>query len=60
MIKLRIERAKYLLREKDENIYTIALLLGYQDEKYFSKLFKKMVGVTPFEYRNSQLEVGSR
>jgi len=59
MIKLRIERAKYLLREKDENIYTIALLLGYQDEKYFSKLFKKVVGVTPFEYRNSQLEVGS-
>lgn len=60
MIKLRIERAKYLLREKDENIYGIALLLGYQDEKYFSKLFKKVVGLTPFEYRNSQktLEVG--
>ncbi|MBQ6447688.1 MULTISPECIES: response regulator [Niallia] len=54
IMKLRIERAKYLLREKDENIYAIALLLGYQDEKYFSKLFKKMVGLTPFEYRNCQ------
>lgn len=35
-------------------MYSIALKLGYQDEIYFSKLFKKNVGMTPAEYRNSQ------
>ncbi|PKG24724.1 response regulator transcription factor [Niallia nealsonii] len=62
IIKLRIDRAKYLLMETDESIYAISLLLGYQDEKYFSKLFKKIVGLTPFEYRNNQkkLQIGIR
>jgi len=50
--KLRIDQAKHWLKETDESIYSISTMLGYQDEKYFSKLFKKVVGVTPFEYRN--------
>ncbi|MFC0273262.1 response regulator [Metabacillus herbersteinensis] len=52
VIKLRIDQAKYWLNETDESIYSISLMLGYQDENYFSKLFKKVVGMTPFEYRN--------
>ncbi|WP_132005014.1 response regulator transcription factor [Mesobacillus foraminis] len=52
--KLRIDRAQYWLRETDESILSISFMLGYQDEKYFSKLFKKVVGQTPFEYRNNQ------
>lgn len=52
IMKLRIEQAKCWLNETDESIYSISLMLGYQDEKYFSKLFKKVVGMTPFEYRN--------
>ncbi len=55
--KLRIDQAKYWLRETDETIYTISLMLGYQDEKYFSKLFKKITSYTPFEYRNEKKEV---
>ncbi|MCP3760935.1 response regulator [Domibacillus sp. A3M-37] len=50
----RINQSKQWLKETDKSIYSISLLLGYQDEKYFSKLFKKVVGMTPFEYRNSQ------
>lgn len=50
----RINQSKQWLNETDKSIYSISLLLGYQDEKYFSKLFKKVVGMTPFEYRNSQ------
>ncbi|CDQ21276.1 two-component system, response regulator YesN [Halobacillus karajensis] len=49
--KLRIDQAKAWLRETDETIYSISLMLGYQDEKYFSKLFKKVTGYTPFEFR---------
>ncbi|SDN52457.1 two-component system, response regulator YesN [Fictibacillus solisalsi] len=52
LARLKTDQAKYWLRETDESIYSISSMLGYQDEKYFSKLFKKVVGVTPFEYRN--------
>ncbi|MDQ0246312.1 two-component system response regulator YesN [Bacillus fengqiuensis] len=54
IMKLRIDQAKYWLKETDESILSISFMLGYQDEKYFSKLFKKVVGLTPFEYRNSE------
>jgi two-component system, response regulator YesN len=52
--KLRIDQAKRWLKESDESIFSISTMLGYQDEKYFSKLFKKEVGITPFEYRNGE------
>ncbi|MFJ8068470.1 response regulator [Peribacillus sp. NPDC096447] len=52
--KLRTDQAKRWLRETEKSIYSISLMLGYQDEKYFSKLFKKVVGMTPFEYRNGE------
>lgn len=52
VIQLRINQAKQWLIETDEKMYSIALKLGYQDEIYFSKLFKKHVGKTPIEYRN--------
>ncbi|WP_221568877.1 response regulator [Alkalihalobacillus sp. TS-13] len=58
--KLRIDQAKIWLKETEETIYSISLLLGYQDEKYFSKLFKKVVGVTPFEFRNKRQQFVSR
>ncbi|WP_017381062.1 response regulator [Paenisporosarcina sp. TG-14] len=54
IMNLRIDQAKYWLSEQDESIYSISLMLGYRDENYFSKLFKKVVGMTPFEYRNGE------
>ncbi|MHA7136497.1 response regulator transcription factor [Rossellomorea arthrocnemi] len=51
--KLRIDQAQSWLMETEETIYSIATMLGFQDEKYFSKLFKKMTGLTPFEFRSS-------
>lgn len=50
--QLRISQAKSWLKQKDKSIYSISTMLGYQDEIYFSKLFKKVVGMTPFEFRN--------
>ncbi|WP_191559338.1 response regulator [Metabacillus idriensis] len=52
--QLRIDQAKTWLKETGKSIYSISVMLGYQDEIYFSKLFKKVVGQTPFEFRNSE------
>lgn len=53
--KTRIHKAKELLRSTDIYIYTISEMVGYHDATYFSSLFKKLVGVSPSEYRNSPL-----
>jgi two-component system response regulator YesN len=49
--RTRIGKAKQLLLSPNLRIAQIAEIIGYQDEKYFSKVFKKMVGMSPNEYR---------
>jgi AraC-like DNA-binding protein len=49
--KLRIEEAKGLLSSTNEPIHEIAAYLGFNDEFYFSRLFKKIVGISPKQYR---------
>lgn len=48
---LKISKAKELLINTDKKIYTISEELGYSDTKYFIKRFRKIVGVTPKEFR---------
>lgn len=50
LTKLRIERAKELLRKGETSVKVIALSSGYTDPNYFSRIFKKSVGATPSEY----------
>ncbi|MGL6173736.1 MAG: helix-turn-helix transcriptional regulator [Cellulosilyticaceae bacterium] len=50
---IRIEQAQMLLKDKLLSITDIAYRVGYNDEKYFSKVFKKYSYKTPREYRNS-------
>ncbi|MCR8645128.1 helix-turn-helix domain-containing protein [Paenibacillus sp. N1-5-1-14] len=52
--RIRMERAKMLLLNPALRMTQIAEMVGYQDEKYFSKVFKKMYGVSPNEYRKQQ------
>lgn len=47
----RMDKAKTLLLESPKTIKEIAQDVGFQDEKYFSRLFKKMVSVSPTDYR---------
>lgn len=47
----RISHAKELLAGTGESIREIAELVGYNDYRHFSKVFKKMTGMTPQEYR---------
>jgi two-component system, response regulator YesN len=49
----RMQKAKRLLREPGRSIKDISALTGYSDPNYFSKLFKKIVGLTPTEFRES-------
>lgn len=53
--KLRIERAKDLLRNTTLRVSEIALKVGYQNPMYFSSTFKKHTGMTPLEYRDKVL-----
>lgn len=48
--KLRIDRAKELLRRGDKKIYEISEMVGYQTVQYFSKVFKRETGKTPKEF----------
>lgn len=56
IVKIRINRAKALLKNKDFKIYEIAHMVGYQDDKYFRKVFKKVEGITPNDYRSILFE----
>lgn len=51
LFRMRMERAKKLLKETDDKIYVIADMVGYPDYFYFSRVFSKYVGVTASEYR---------
>lgn len=48
--RLRIEKAKELLRQGDKKIYEISELVGYQTVQYFTKVFKRETGKTPGEF----------
>jgi len=51
-IQLRITHAKHLLRFSDYSIDKISGECGIDDPNYFSRIFKKVEGLTPNEYRN--------
>lgn len=50
-LHMKIERACYLLDTGESSISSIAEQLGYEDSYYFSRLFKKVMGVSPGNYR---------
>lgn len=51
IIKLRMASACQLLENTDMSVRQVGLLVGYDDPHFFSKLFKKHVGVSPLAYR---------
>lgn len=49
--RLRMERAKTLLRESDIKIIDIAFECGFGSSQYFANTFKTVTGMTPSQYR---------
>lgn len=50
---IRIMRATELLCQTDDTLSSIAYSVGFSDPKYFSKVFKKEMGIIPSEYREN-------
>lgn len=51
LTRLRMEHSKMLLLTEDRQIADVASVVGFDDQSYFCKVFKKYVGVTPDAYR---------
>lgn len=53
--KMRINYSKRLLDEQNWSISEISEKVGYDDTNYYSKVFKKHIGMTPSEYRQNKM-----
>lgn len=49
--KIRMDKAKELLKNTDMTVYSISLEVGYESQYHFSRKFKSLYGVSPIEYR---------
>jgi AraC-like DNA-binding protein len=57
LIRLRITRACELLQFRNLSIKQVADFLGYDDQFYFSRLFKSVTGMAPRQYRSIMAEL---
>lgn len=51
LTNIRIKKAMYIMNDPTIKIYDVAELVGYSNQYYFSRAFKKVIGVSPKEYR---------
>ncbi len=54
LTEVRLEKAVELLNTTEEKTYVIAQKVGYQEQNYFSYVFKKKYGISPTRYRGAQ------
>ncbi|MFD1136494.1 response regulator transcription factor [Paenibacillus urinalis] len=53
---IRIAKARELLGDPSHILKDISQKIGYRDPNYFSRVFKKLVGMSPSEYRSAALQ----
>jgi AraC-like DNA-binding protein/ligand-binding sensor protein len=51
--RLRVEKARHMLAETDLTLSEIASACGFEDQSWFSKIFKSFTGISPGKYRGS-------
>ncbi|MGH2591871.1 MAG: helix-turn-helix domain-containing protein, partial [Actinomycetota bacterium] len=49
--RLRIDRARMLFRSTDRPVARVAAEVGFGDERYFRRIFKRRVGLTPGQFQ---------
>ncbi len=49
--EVRISKAKALLMHEDLRLIDISTAVGFEDQSYFTKVFRRVTGVTPMQYR---------
>ncbi|MBN7573607.1 DNA-binding response regulator [Clostridium sp. 2-1] len=54
LTKIRIKKAMYIMEDPAVKIYDVAELVGYSNQHYFCRAFKKVVGVSPTEYKRGK------
>ncbi len=54
LTEVRLEKAVELLNTTEDKTYVIAQKVGYQEQNYFSYVFKKKYGISPTRYRGAQ------
>jgi two-component system, response regulator YesN len=52
LTRLRINKAKDLIGREELSLKEVCYEVGYHDPNYFSRVFKKVTGISPSEYRN--------
>ncbi|MBS2039585.1 helix-turn-helix domain-containing protein [bacterium] len=52
LTRLRMEKARRLLRNNEQSILEIGLEVGYQSASHFAEVFRRETGVTPSDYRD--------
>lgn len=57
---LRLQTAKLLLKNSEQNLTEIAQAIGFQDQFSFSHFFKKATGISPRQFRETLFRSGSR
>lgn len=53
ILRLRIEKARELLLRSRHSVKSVAYSVGFSDPLYFSKLFKRHIGISPLAYRRA-------
>ncbi|MFZ5642485.1 MAG: PocR ligand-binding domain-containing protein [Bacillota bacterium] len=53
LTRVRVEKAVELMKRPELNVGQVAKAVGFKNQSYFSKIFRKYIGVTPLVYKNS-------
>ena len=54
--RIRVNKAKELLANRKLRLTDISLLVGFEDQSYFTKVFKRITGMLPSVWREKKLE----
>ncbi|MCU6707353.1 AraC family transcriptional regulator [Paenibacillus sp. J5C_2022] len=60
LTEYRMDKAKSLLADTNWKVYEVGEMVGYENPRYFTLIFKKYTGQSPLEYRNAHYNTASK